>query len=102
MLVGSRMEDIIRAEGLENMLHAGAAADRGHHYLAGDMGEFPGHHQTHIVLGSFGLVYEHHALRTGGRHLLHDFQADGTGGTRDEHALSGQLLGDGLHVHANL
>ncbi len=96
------MEYIVRPECLKDMLHAGAAADAGDHYLRLHLRELAGHHETDVVLRGFRLIQKHHfgGLETG--HLTHHFQADGTGGTGNEHPLAHQLFFHRLQVHANL
>ena len=101
MLVGGGVEDIIRTEGAENVFHTGASVHAGNYHLAGDIREILGHHQANVMLRGFGLVQKHHLLRFELRHLLHDFQADGTGRTRDKDAFTGKEFPDGLHVHAD-
>ena len=102
MLVGSRMEDIVRPEGAEDVLHTCTAADTGHYHLAGHIREILGHHEADIMLGRLRLVYEHHLLRLEAGNLSDDFHTDGAGGTGNQNALAGELFLYRLHVHTDL
>ena len=95
------MEDIVRTEGAEDALHAGAAADAGNHHLRVHLRELAGHHETDVVLRGFRLVYQEHFGRFERRHLTHDFHADRAGGTGDKDAFPGEHFLYGLHVHAD-
>ena len=99
MLVRSGMEDIIRPEIPEDIIHSGTAADAGYNHLAGNIREVLGHHKADVVLGSFGLVDEHHAGGLELRHLPYYLHADRTSRAGYKHLLADKETLDGFHVH---
>ena len=67
------MEDIVKFVLAEKGVHAGLAADAGDNGLALDVGEFPGHHQTNVMLRRLSLVDKYHEFRLVYSNLTYHF-----------------------------
>ena len=96
------MEDILRAIGAEDVLHAalvGDARDDGHGL---HLGELPLEHQSHVVLRRLCLIDQDEARRRELRNLVHHLGTDAAGGAGDEDVGTGEQRLDSLQIDLNL
>lgn len=98
VLVGRRVEDVLGAVSLEDVLHPGLVGDVGDDGEGVDLGPFLLDLEADIVQRGFGRIDQDQLVGVEQRHLTHDFTADGAGGAGDEDALPFQVRGDLLHV----
>ena len=98
VLVGRRMEDVLGAVSLEDVLHPGLVGDVGDDGGGVDFGPFLLDLEADVVQRGFGRIDQNQLVGVEQRHLTHDFTADGAGGAGDEDALPFQVRGDLLHV----
>ena len=88
MLVGSRMEDILRTEAVEDALqpvnHTNITHDRLEMYLR----EFVFQLEADVMHRGLGTVEEDQLLQSEGTELTAEFATDRTGGTRYHHHLA--------------
>ena len=102
MLVGSRVEHVVRTIHLEQSLHARVITDCRHHGLCFHIMEIARHHQADIVLWGLCLVYENHQLGIKLCQLAHNLRADTASRTRHHHTFATYQFLHGIQVHLNL
>ena len=88
MLVGSRMEYVLRFELLEYLLKTGGIGDIRNDSLGIDITPAVLKFQADIVQRGFSLVNKDQLIRIERGNLTHDLTADGTGGTSYQHTLA--------------
>ena len=98
VLIGRRVEDVLGAVSLEDVLHPGLVGDVGDDGGGVDFGPFLLDLEADVVQRGFGRIDQDQLVGVEQRHLTHDFTADGAGGAGDENALPFQVRGNLLHV----
>ena len=96
------MENVVGTELGEDALHALFLADAGDNGVHPDIWPALSHHQSDVVLRSFGLVDEHHLGGSKLSNLAYHLAADATCRTGDKDALTREHATDALEVDLDL
>ena len=102
VLVGGRVEDIIRLEFAEDLPHLGLVGDGCHHGGGFDVREIMGHHQPDVVLRGFRLVDQHQFRRFVDGNLADHFTADGAGRAGNQDFPAFEHAAHGFHIYLYL
>lgn len=102
VLVGRRVEHVLRTERPEYVLHPPGVRDRGHDRGARHVRVSLPHHQADVVLRGLRRVDQHQLRRAERRHLADDLAPDAPGRAGDQHAAAAEGLGHGPEVDADL